>query len=64
MASRHQGLDLRAVRKRAASIRRNWSSLEKIRRTGLPPDTPARLRQFILGEPEPSWAVVSEVRSH
>jgi len=44
------------VRKRAAEIRRNWSPLETIRRTGLPPDTPTRLRQFILGEARPEWS--------
>jgi len=44
------------VRKRAADIRSNWSPLEKERRTGLPPDLPARLRQFILGEPQIEWS--------
>jgi len=50
------------IRKRAARVRKQWTPLEKIRRTGLPPDVPARLRQFILGEPQPAWDVVA-VRS-
>lgn len=43
------------IHKRAAEIRRSWSSVEKIRRTGLPPDVPARLRQFILGQANVQW---------
>ena len=30
------------VRKRAAEVRRNWSPIETVRRTGLPPDIPTR----------------------
>lgn len=44
------------VRRRAAEVRRNWSPLETVRRTGLPPDIPTRLRQFILGEARPEWS--------
>lgn len=43
------------VRCRAAEIRKRWSREERQRRTGLPPDTPLSLRQFILGNPKPSW---------
>jgi hypothetical protein len=60
----HNAKELREVRQRAADIRRNWSPLEKIRRTGLPPDTPARLRQFILGETQFEWATVGNGRGH
>jgi hypothetical protein len=42
------------VRRRAADIRDHWSSLERLRRTGLPPDTPPTLRDFILGR-RPMW---------
>jgi hypothetical protein len=59
MATRQHNIDLQEVRKRAAEIRRHWSPLEKIRRTGLPPDIPERLRQFILGPCQPKWSVVS-----
>jgi hypothetical protein len=47
------------IEKRAAQIRRNWSVAERLRRTGLPPDAPARLRDFILGSRQPAWSVVS-----
>jgi hypothetical protein len=56
MASLRNKLEAQEVQKRAAAIRRHWSPLEKLRRTGLPPDVPARLRQFILGEPKRAWS--------
>jgi hypothetical protein len=49
MVPRHKTLDVREIRDRAAEIRRNWSPLETLRRTGLPPDTPAKLRRLFLG---------------
>jgi hypothetical protein len=48
MIYRRHTLDVQEVRNRAAEIRRNWSPLEKLRRTGLPPDLPAKLRALIL----------------
>lgn len=60
MATRHGMMSLHEVRKRAAEVRRNWSPVEKIRRTGLPPDTPARLRHFILGDAQPEFATVCD----
>jgi hypothetical protein len=56
MATLRHKLEAQEVQKRAAEIRRHWSPLEKLRRTGLPPDVPARLRQFILGVPQPQWS--------
>jgi hypothetical protein len=56
MATLHHKTEAQEVRKRAAEIRRGWSPLEKIRRTGLPPDVPARLKQFILGGSQPNWS--------
>lgn len=56
MATLRHKHEVQEVQKRAAEIRRQWSPLEKLRRTGLPPDVPARLRQFILGEPQPEWS--------
>jgi hypothetical protein len=47
--------DSHEVRSRAAEIRKRWSPEERQRRTGLPPDTPQSLRQFILGKPKWSW---------
>jgi hypothetical protein len=47
------------IEKRAARIRSQWSVAERVRRTGLPPDVPARLKEFILGRREPQWCVVS-----
>lgn len=56
MATLRKKLETREVQKRAAEIRRDWSPLEKLRRTGLPPDVPARLKQFILGGYQPNWS--------
>jgi hypothetical protein len=50
-------LDLNEVRQRAAQIRSHWSLLERHRRMGLPPDVPARLRDFIVGGRQPAWAI-------
>jgi hypothetical protein len=46
------------IEKRAAKIRSQWSAAERVRRMGLPPDVPARLRDFILGDRQPQWCVV------
>lgn len=51
-------LELEDVRKRAAEIRGNWSTTERRRRKGLPPDTPAMLRDFILAPRAVRWASV------
>jgi hypothetical protein len=59
MARSHYKTETREVQQRAAEVRSHWSSLEKIQRTGLPPDVPARLRQFILGDSQPAWSVVA-----
>jgi hypothetical protein len=59
MATRHHTIDSQEVRKRAAEIRQHWSPLEKIQRTGLPPDIPARLRQLFLGTLQPGWSTVA-----
>jgi hypothetical protein len=56
MATLRSKLEAQEVQKRAAEIRRHWSPLEKLRRTGLPPDVPARLRQFILGDTGREWS--------
>jgi len=47
------------IEKRAARIRSQWSAAERVRRTGLPPDAPARLQGFLLGSREPQWCMVS-----
>ena len=52
------------IEKRAARIRSQWSAAERVRRTGLPPDVPVRLQEFILGRREPQWcAAVTPQRS-
>jgi len=56
MATLRKELKAQDVQQRAAEIRRQWSPLEKLRRTGLPPDVPARLKQFILGQSQLSWS--------
>jgi len=47
------------IEKRAARIRSQWSAAERVRRTGLPPDVPTRLQEFILRSRQPQWCVVS-----
>lgn len=47
------------IEKRAARIRSQWSAAERVRRTGLPPDVPARLQELIMGRREPQWCVMS-----
>ena len=59
MIARRSMTESREVQKRAAEIRRHWSPLEKARRTGLPPDIPARLRHFILGDNEVDWSMAA-----
>ncbi len=39
------------VRRRAAQIRQNWTTSERRRRTGLPPDMPQKLRYYLGGWP-------------
>jgi hypothetical protein len=51
------------IEKRAARIRSQWSAAERVRRTGLPPDVPTRLQEFILGRRQPQWCTVSPHKS-
>ncbi len=60
MATRHRIFDVHEVRKRAAGIRRRWSPLEKLQRTGLPPDMPPRLREFFFGSRAHAWCTASD----
>lgn len=50
-----KNIDVPEIQKRAEQIRRQWSADERLRRTGLPPDVPPRLRAFILGRRQPHW---------
>lgn len=59
MVSIPKHLNTLEIEKRAARIRSHWSAAERVRRTGLPPDVPARLQEFILGRRQPQWCVVS-----
>jgi hypothetical protein len=59
MVSMPQHLKALEIEQRAARIRSQWSAAERVRRTGLPPDVPARLQEFILGRREPQWCVVN-----
>jgi hypothetical protein len=52
-------IDLEEVRKRATEIRGNWSTTERRRRKGLPPDIPAKLRDIILAPRLITWATNS-----
>lgn len=53
MKSTQTFLDPREIQSRAAKVRQRWSIAERIRRTGLPPDTPTRLRDWAGGRREP-----------
>jgi hypothetical protein len=44
---------------RAAKVRSQWSPAERLRRTGLPPDAPPRLRELILADRQPGWEIMS-----
>lgn len=59
MATMQKILDVEEVRKRAAEIRRQWSPVEKVRRTGLPPDLPPKLRHYFLESPQRAWCFAS-----
>lgn len=48
MFSRNEAND---VRRRAAKVRENWTLTERRRRTGLPPDMPEKLRNYLSGWP-------------
>jgi hypothetical protein len=52
--------DLQDFRQRAAEVRGSWTISERRRRTGLPPDAPAKLREFIAGCHR-SWARIAVV---
>jgi hypothetical protein len=47
--------DVQEIRSRAAEVRKRWSSAERRRRTGLPPDTPLQLCQYVLGHSIIEW---------
>jgi hypothetical protein len=63
MVSMAKHLKASEIENRAARIRSQWSAAERVRRTGLPPDVPARLQEFILGRREPQWCVVGSQQS-
>lgn len=54
-------VDLPDVRKRAAEIRGKWSAGERRRRKGLPPDAPAKLRDYMLSPRAVAWPIASRV---
>ena len=51
-------VDSLEVERRAEQIRSHWSPDERLRRMGLPPDVPSRLREFILGRRQSMWAMI------
>jgi len=58
MVSMSKHMNTSEIEKRAARIRSHWSAAERVRRTGLPPDVPPRLQEFILGRRQPHWCLV------
>jgi hypothetical protein len=49
--------DFQDIRRRAAAVRGNWTMSERRRRTGLPPDAPTKLRDFILNGRTSTWTL-------
>jgi hypothetical protein len=43
------------VRRRAAKVRQGWTTTERRRRLGLPPDAPRLLREYLLGGSSQVW---------
>ena len=65
MKRAYPNCEAREVERRAAEVRRSWSLAERMRRTGLPPDMPLRLRDWserlpAIGFARPHW-MASEV---
>lgn len=56
-------IDAPEIQRRAAEIRGHWSLSERIRRTGLPPDIPPRLREYIVGSRDVAWPTSCPVHS-
>jgi hypothetical protein len=56
MNDQHESPELRGARERAAEVRRQWSSVERRKREGLPPDTPwALLQTFFQTDRPPGY---------
>ncbi len=47
--------DVQDVRRRAEQVRGSWSASERRRRTGLPPDAPTKIRDYILAFKTVGW---------
>ncbi len=58
MVSPAKHINVADIQKRAEQIRSQWSTAERLRRKGLPPDVPARFRDFMLGCRQPQWCAV------
>jgi hypothetical protein len=63
----NEAWESREICQRAAIVRRAWSNIERIRRLGLPPDTPRKLlnyfgERFTTGHAAPERAVAMVVR--
>ena len=48
--------DMQEIHRRAAEVRGNWTAIEKRRRMGLPPDTPTKIRRFVMSPRIASWS--------
>ena len=59
MVSIAKPLNALEIEKRAAQVREHWSAAERVKRMGLPPDVPPRLRAFILDGRQPQWCLVN-----
>jgi hypothetical protein len=55
MKATASSFDIQEAHRRAAEIRGNWSATEKRRRMGLPPDAPAKIRNFVLAPRVTPW---------
>jgi hypothetical protein len=55
--------NVRAIRRRSARIRRNWTPAERRRRTGIPPDAPWCLQEFLTRVDRWPWDVSNRAAS-
>ena len=58
MDQRRKVLSTKGIRERAAEGRRHWTASERLQRTGLPPDLPSRLRDYLTDWPQLNWPIM------
>jgi hypothetical protein len=57
-------IDAQEIRRRAAKVRGAWTPSERRRRTGLPPDIPNALREYMLSPRRHAWPTGAHAPNH